>query len=60
MQKLFYGLLTEEDGQGMTEYGLILGAIAVVAVIAVTMLSGEIETLFDNIATQLQKIGAGV
>lgn len=43
----------EEEGQGMTEYGLILGGIAVVAVVALT-------TMGDNITTKLNDIAAKI
>ncbi|KIL38353.1 hypothetical protein SD70_26865 [Gordoniibacillus kamchatkensis] len=41
-------LFTEEHGQGMTEYGLVLGLIAVAAVTALVALRGQIVTLFQN------------
>ncbi|CAM3951807.1 Flp family type IVb pilin [Cohnella lubricantis] len=47
MNKLM-GLVKEEQGQGMTEYGLVLGLIAVAVVGALVALRGHIIDLFDN------------
>jgi len=41
-------LLVEEQGQGMTEYGLVLGLIAVAVVAALIALRGHIVNLFNN------------
>ncbi|MDG5788474.1 Flp family type IVb pilin [Evansella sp. AB-P1] len=49
MKNLFTKLVREEEGQGMTEYGLILGLIAVVAVGALMALGGQVEEIFENI-----------
>lgn len=40
-------------GQGMVEYGLIVGIIAVVVVLALTALKQPIIDLFTNIGTYL-------
>ena len=45
------GLWNEEAGQGMTEYGLVLGLIAVAVVGSLIALRGHIVTLFDNAKT---------
>jgi pilus assembly protein Flp/PilA len=47
MEKL-KALITEEQGQGMTEYGLVLGVIAVAAVGALVILRDEVVKLFEN------------
>ncbi|MBB3113819.1 pilus assembly protein Flp/PilA [Paenibacillus phyllosphaerae] len=38
----------DEQGQGMTEYGLVLGLIAVAVVTSLIALRGHIIGLFDN------------
>ena len=38
-----------KKGQGMVEYGLIIGIIAVIIVASLTVLRTPIETLFGNI-----------
>jgi pilus assembly protein Flp/PilA len=46
-------LTAREEGQTLTEYGLILFFIAVVAVAAVTLLGGRVSTMFDDIRTAI-------
>jgi pilus assembly protein Flp/PilA len=41
-------LLVEEKGQGMTEYGLVLGLIAVAVVATLVALRGEITNIFTD------------
>lgn len=55
MMKKLNALLTEEQGQGMTEYGLVLAGIAVVVVAAVVILKDNISAIFDKIATALSE-----
>ena len=45
-------IIKDENGQGMVEYGLILGLIAVAAVAALLLLGPKIAALF-NTAEQL-------
>jgi len=45
--------LTREEGQTLTEYGLILFFIAVVAIAAVTLLGERVSEMFDTIRTAL-------
>lgn len=47
------GLIRREEGQTLTEYGLILFFIAIVAIAAVTLLGERISTIFENIRTAL-------
>jgi pilus assembly protein Flp/PilA len=42
------GILIEEKGQGMTEYGLVLGLIAVAVVATLVALRGEITQIFTD------------
>lgn len=46
-------LVTEEEGQGMVEYGLILALVAVVVMVAMGPLGGTIADKFDEIVTAL-------
>ncbi|MFE1242620.1 Flp family type IVb pilin [Fictibacillus sp. NPDC058756] len=48
MKNKLMGLIKEEQGQGMTEYGLVLGLIAVAAVGALAMLRTEIVEMFTT------------
>ncbi|MEH7436346.1 Flp family type IVb pilin [Neobacillus drentensis] len=48
MMKKMKALFTEEQGQGMTEYGLVLGLIAVGVVAVLVALKGQITKLFTD------------
>jgi len=45
--------LREEEGQGLVEYALIIGLIAVVAIAALTASGGSISSIFGTISTKL-------
>ena len=49
-------ILKAENGQGMVEYGLILGLIALVAVVAITTLGDDISALFTKASTKLNAV----
>jgi pilus assembly protein Flp/PilA len=49
MMKKIKALFTEEEGQGMTEYGLVLGVIAVAVVGALVLLRGQIVDMFNKV-----------
>ncbi|MCM3790383.1 Flp family type IVb pilin [Domibacillus indicus] len=53
MLELMKGLIIEEEGQGMTEYGLILGLIAIAAVAALGLLGDDIGATFKDITDKL-------
>jgi pilus assembly protein Flp/PilA len=46
-------VLADESGQGLAEYGLILGLIAVVCIAAVTFLSGKIQGLLSTVGSSI-------
>jgi|GEM_PF-237517 len=50
-------LITGEQGQGMTEYGLVLGVIAVAIIAVLITLRGQIAQLFNNAVASLQTSG---
>lgn len=43
----------KEEGQSLVEYGLIITLIAVVVVVALTAMGGQLGTLFNNITKSL-------
>ncbi|KIL37550.1 pilin [Cohnella kolymensis] len=54
MVNKFKALLKDEKGQGMTEYGLVLGLIAVAVVGALIALRGYIVELFKGVETTVK------
>lgn len=46
-------LYTDESGQDLAEYALLIALIAIVVIAAVTLLGGNIQTVFNNIAAAL-------
>lgn len=53
-------LFVEEKGQGMTEYGLVLGIIAVGAIAGLVLLRDQIGVLINNVKTNLTNNTPGV
>lgn len=49
MKAKMRALFTEEQGQGMTEYGLVLGVIAVAVVGVLALLREEILAMFTEV-----------
>ncbi len=52
MSKLF-SCLREEKGATAIEYGLIAGLIAVVIIAALTLLGGNLQTAFNDLAAAI-------
>ncbi len=50
-------MLLDESGQGMVEYGLILGLIAVAAITAIIAFKDDILGIFTRSGTQLDNAG---
>lgn len=44
---------TEEEGQGLTEYALIIALVAVGLIVALGLLKDDIVAVFDNIGESL-------
>ena len=55
MLKVMKNLVMEEKGQGMTEYGLVLGVIAVAVVGILVLMRGQITQLFQDASDTLQE-----
>ncbi|MED4204589.1 Flp family type IVb pilin [Neobacillus mesonae] len=54
MYKKMKDLVVKEEGQALTEYGLIIALVALVVAGGLTLLSGQLNTLFDNIKQKLK------
>lgn len=50
---LWNALYNDESGQDLAEYALLIALIAIVVIAAVTLLGGNIQTVFNNIAAAL-------
>jgi pilus assembly protein Flp/PilA len=54
MQTQLAGLLNRDDrGATAVEYGLLVGLIALVIIVAVTALGGKLNTIFQHVTTAL-------
>ncbi|MGB9335448.1 MAG: hypothetical protein WCB14_10610 [Candidatus Acidiferrales bacterium] len=53
MGKLLIRLWTEESGQDLTEYALLVVLVALSALVAMGQLAGAIENTFSNAASNL-------
>ena len=49
-------LIRNEEGQGLVEYAMILGIVAIGVAISLNLLGGEIESIFANISSALQNL----
>jgi pilus assembly protein Flp/PilA len=54
--KRFMDILRDENGQGMVEYGLILGLIALVAIGAVVFLGEGVDSIFTGAKAKLDTV----
>lgn len=55
MLSLLKRLWSEEDGQGMVEYGLILALVAVVAITALEIIGDGVVATFEEVVDALGK-----
>lgn len=53
MKKLWNKFLSEESGQGMVEYGLIIALIAVVLIVTLSAMSDSLKGIFTKVKEQL-------
>jgi len=53
MKNLFVRLWKEEEGQDLTEYGLLLVLIALVAITTMKTLGAAVSNVFSNAAASL-------
>jgi len=51
--RLQHLIRTREEGATAVEYGLMVALIAIVIIAAVTLLGGNLSTLFNSIATSV-------
>lgn len=53
MKQILTRLVKEESGQGMTEYGLILGIIAIAIIVVLGTMKDKLKIVFESISTSL-------
>ena len=53
VQYLVSLIRSDERGQGLAEYALILALIAVLAIAAVTFLGGQINSILSNVGNKI-------
>lgn len=54
MMRLAATLIREEEGQAMVEYPLIIALVSVVAITALTLMGGNINTSLGKAAAKIQ------
>lgn len=52
----FQTLLSDESGQGMTEYAILVGTLALGAIVTLTAIGGRLRTIFNNVQTNLNNV----
>ena len=45
--------LPKEEGQGLVEYALIIVLVAIVVIVALTALGGQVSSVFESITNTL-------
>ena len=64
MNALLYNYLVamngfkDEEGQDLVEYALLLGLIALAAVVAIITVGGDIRTIWGNVSTAVTNAAA--
>lgn len=46
-------LLKSQDGQGTTEYAILVGVLVVIAIVAIVVFRPKLQELWDAIATNM-------
>ena len=57
VQSTIAALRDREEGQGLTEYALIIASIAILLIIAMLFLSGKIDDLFSSTGSSVANPG---
>ena len=51
--KLIRRFVKEEEGQALVEYALIIGIISIVAIAALSLISGTVGDMFDSVSASI-------
>ena len=57
MSKFFKALWSDESGQGLTEYALIIGLVSVALVLLLIAMSDELGRVFNATINELSGVG---
>ena len=49
-------LLVDESGQGMTEYAILIGTLALGAIVTLLAIGTRLRNVFSNVQTQLNSL----
>jgi Flp pilus assembly pilin Flp len=49
-------LLLDESGQGMTEYAILIGTLALGAIVTLLAIGTRLKQVFGNVQTQLNTV----
>ena len=49
-------LLVDESGQGMTEYAILLGTLALGAILTLVAIGGRVKSVFNNVSSQVNSV----
>jgi Flp pilus assembly pilin Flp len=49
-------LLSDESGQGMTEYAILVGTLALGSILTLVAIGSRIKDVFTNVQTQLNNV----
>lgn len=52
----FARLRAREEGQGTTEYAILVGVLVVIAIIAITLFRGKLQELWDAISDGINSL----
>lgn len=59
MTQLFKSFWTDESGQTLAEYALLLGLIAIVVILTLVLLGNQIKNVFIAITDHLKTVPTG-
>ena len=49
-------MLEDESGQGMTEYAVLVGTLALGAIVTLTAIGGRLRTIFNAVSTAVNTV----
>lgn len=54
--KNFKNMLADESAQGMTEYAILVGTLALGAIVTLTAIGSRIRSIFSNVSANLNNV----